>query len=338
MLACAGAQATTCCLLPPGVDEGVLALFRRHFDGPGVRVLVEQRHRERRRRADRRWPCQEREPRRERRWVNNPSGRRVADRRAGMKPVPVPILPTVFGPVSARVRFAERLPAEPNAVQDVEAARLVIRYQTGEREPAFAALYELYAPRIQRFAYTALRDEHEAEDLCQQVFMRVGRALAKFRLGEAPFRAWLFKIARNCVLDASRSTGRIQLLEPAALAKLADIGGTGAGDKAVDWISRPDIRALVDRLPRSQREVLALRYVLDCDHAEVAQLLGRTIGSVRQSHHLALRMLEKNLRAGDEPATGARCEPRRRFAQPMTVVAMPYRFAAAGFSLLRRAA
>src|SRR4051812_22006501 len=95
---------------------------------------------------------------------------------------------------------------EPDSDALVDAAR------AGDAS-AFRALYEHFAPQIYRFALFRLRRAADAEDLTQRVFVKVIEALPRYEHRGLPFRAWLFRIARNAVIDVQRVTRPAEPME-----------------------------------------------------------------------------------------------------------------------------
>ncbi len=73
-----------------------------------------------------------------------------------------------------------------------------------ERRELFGELYDRYMPRVYRYLVTRTASPEEAADLTQAVFMKALDALPKYRTGQAPFAAWIFRIARNAATDAHR--------------------------------------------------------------------------------------------------------------------------------------
>lgn len=191
----------------------------------------------------------------------------------------------------------ERGAADTSAlrVEDTDTARLVGRFQAGERE-VFSELYLRYFDRVYAYLRTVLGAPEDSEEVTQTVFVKVLDALPRYQARRQPFRAWLFTIARNAALDHLRRQRRDELTEPAAIDVHREAGGYRAEDlSALDWITDADLLVLIDRLPLAQRQVLVLRYMLDLKVSEVAEVLGRTRTDVSTLQYRALEFLHERL-------------------------------------------
>ena len=251
--------------------------------------------------------------------IGTQAGRRMGQRRAQLVEVDAPELPRRFQRHAASLAFVERLAPSTLDAEDAETARLVTRIQAGEGD-LFAELYQRYFTRVYGYIRVALNDAHEAEDVTQQVFMQVFEALPKFRLGTQPVRAWLFTITRNVTVSQLRRSGRSEATDPDKLDRRRERDAENGDDvlplSALEWITDRDLVMLVERLPGPQRQVLALRYLLDLRVSEVAEVLGRTPNDVSQLQHRALKFLQARLRAlGRLPLGGTPIRIRRRIHQ-----------------------
>lgn len=101
--------------------------------------------------------------------------------------------------------------------EDAETARLVGRIQRGE-ERLLAELNRRYFDRAFAYLQVTVRGRHEVEDLIRDVFIRVFEALPNYEDRGVPFRAWLFRIVRNCALDRIRQRQRLRVESPDSLA------------------------------------------------------------------------------------------------------------------------
>jgi RNA polymerase sigma-70 factor (ECF subfamily) len=155
---------------------------------------------------------------------------------------------------------------------------------------AFQALYDRHRRPVFSFLLRSLTDRRAAEDLLQETFLRVFAHREEYR-PTAAFKAWLFTIARNLLIDHLRRRSGSRDLEGAeSLEAVADPGATP--------LQRAEARELgerlqeaVLRLPPSQRDVLLLSRFAGLSHAEIAQVTGSSPEAVRVTLHRALDRL-----------------------------------------------
>lgn len=163
---------------------------------------------------------------------------------------------------------------------------------------ALAGLYDAYVQRIYRYAALWLRDASEAEDLTEQVFMRMLESIASFQLGRAPFSAWLFRIAHNLIVDyqrKQRSRARYVRMEGPLLRS------DDPSELAIIEVQMAAVREAVKELPASQQQVIALRFGGQQSIAEVAQVMSRSEAAVKSLQYKAIQTLRAMLggRGGD---------------------------------------
>jgi RNA polymerase sigma-70 factor (ECF subfamily) len=128
---------------------------------------------------------------------------------------------------------------------------------------------DLYHPPLMRFCFRYLGSQDEAEDVVQEVFLRV---LKNDALPEN-FRAWVYKIARNRCLDVIRVRERRPDDQALPTASRLDADLTGCLTRLVRREQRAHLQRTLAELPESQREVLHLRYAEDLSRAEIAEVL-----------------------------------------------------------------
>jgi RNA polymerase sigma-70 factor (ECF subfamily) len=165
-------------------------------------------------------------------------------------------------------------------------------------ERAWEQLYELLARPLR--AYVAMRGANDPDDLVGETFVQVARNLARFDGGEAEFRSWVFMVAHNRVIDERRRTGR----RPSTLVAEHDESTIAGGDvegEALDALGLERVRSMLERLTPEQRAVLLLRFVGDLTLDEIAVVVGRPLGAVKQLQRRALRSLKRSLVAADVP-------------------------------------
>jgi RNA polymerase sigma-70 factor (ECF subfamily) len=314
------------CVVPRDLARKLHDPLRRHFrDDAGVEVVVERRGRERRSPAQRRAP-EGGTTAQERRRIHNAGGRRVGERRLPVVPVNAPALPRRVRTFADQLVFVERMAPSAEQAEDLDTARLVTRIQGGDRE-GYAELYLRYFDRVYGYLRVVIRDQHEAEDLAQQVFVKALEGMPRYeRRGTIPFRVWLFTIVRRTAFDALNVRQRTEVTSPAQLSKALDSRAGETDLHALSWVTDRELVMLMERLPLAQRQVLMLRFMLDLTHGEIAEVLHRTPADVRILTHRGLRFLEKRLRAlGRAPIVGRR--ERARSCQKQAWVLRHRRFA-----------
>ncbi len=175
-------------------------------------------------------------------------------------------------------------------------ADLVSRAQRGDR----AALGDLIAQtqdRVYNLAYRILGNPQEAEDLTQEVYVRVWRALPRFR-GESKFTTWLHTVATNACLNRKRALRRRLDAQLDAEGALDDIATPEEGP-AQETMHRDEharLWELVERLPDKYRLVLTLFYQQQLSYQEIAQVLALPLGTVKAHLNRARNALAASLK------------------------------------------
>ena len=281
------------CVIPPELAAELHDVLRERFRGDqSVSVVVDLRRTSRRAR-DRRRAAAPRPVADERRRIRGPDGRRIGDRRAATDTVAAPALPARAEPYADRLVFVERIEPSDQESLDMETKRLVTRFQSGE-ELVFEEIYLRHYGSVYGYAHAAVRNGHDAEDVAQQVFIRALQALPEYEVREASFRAWLLRIARNLVLDSLRRNRRLVLEDPAELGSRQEALGIEQRVD-LDWLSEREVIHQMELLPRPQREVIVLRYLLDLPYSEIARLTDGTPQAARHLHTRAIRLLQGRL-------------------------------------------
>lgn len=166
---------------------------------------------------------------------------------------------------------------------DAEVCRLLA---AGERERAFERLLAVYRGRVYRLALSFVRTPADAEDLAQEAFVRLWRALPLYD-GRASFSTWLYVIARNACLSELRRRGArpTSSLEDDA----ADPAAPGGAGAAMD--RRIECETLLERLDEPQRRIVRLFYLEERSYEQVAEMLDMPINTVRSHLHRARKRL-----------------------------------------------
>jgi RNA polymerase sigma-70 factor (ECF subfamily) len=169
---------------------------------------------------------------------------------------------------------------------DVEAAQ--------RDRAAFDVLYRRYLDRVYGYAFYQLRDHHDAEDATERTFLAALHALPEFRHEGATFRAWLFRIAHNTIINARRSRFRRRTEPlPVGLERIAP-NADPAGLVLEADEARRVLRAVAE-LQDDRRQVVLLRFVDGLSSREIGQVMDRSEGAARVLLHRALRDLAAHL-------------------------------------------
>jgi len=183
-------------------------------------------------------------------------------------------------------------PVPPSAAPSLDAAEweLLAGLRRGE-EPAFEGLYREHRGRLYGLAYRLSGRQAEAEEITQDVFLKVWEHRAGF---ESPdhLRRWLRRVAVNLWINRVRRHRPAELDSEAALASLP-AAGSPQGDAAA---ARLDVERALAALPARQRAVVVLFDIYGLRHEEIAESLGMTGGASKVTLHHARRRLKEILR------------------------------------------
>lgn len=205
----------------------------------------------------------------------------------------------------------EREIDRPTEESDVS-VRLVRRARGGERA-AFEQLYRSHTGRVYALALRMAGEPRRAEELTQDVWVRVWERLESFR-GESAFSTWLHRVATNVILQEFRGEKRRR-----SRVKLAGAPGQGAGGgsdgrrneaprrrwrpsadpsaTAEDRISGIDLERALAELPERARTVFVLHDVEGYRHAEIAELMDTAVGTSKSQLFRARKLLRERLEA-----------------------------------------
>jgi RNA polymerase sigma-70 factor (ECF subfamily) len=159
-------------------------------------------------------------------------------------------------------------------------------------EAALESLYRTYQPKIYSYAFLQLGDVRAAEDLASDVMLKMIESIHRYRYKGLPFSAWLFRIARNRLIDLHRRRkrrGEVDLSEtlsstlanPHVLAERA--------------LERGQLQLALRHLTDEQRQVILLKFIQGFDNRSAARVLGRSEGAIKSLQHRALAALRRVL-------------------------------------------
>ena len=177
------------------------------------------------------------------------------------------------------------------------------------RGDKFLRLHDEFRPKILRYL-ARLVGEDEAEDLTQEVFLKVSRSLEEFE-GRSSASTWIYRIATNAAIDRMRVVASGRDVRSEAFAEAEDAAGgcaAWADEEALSIEERVMLqemfdcyREFVDRLPTAYRTVVVLSDLEDFAAADIAEILGLTLETVKMRLHRGRAMLYEELRAHCRP-------------------------------------
>lgn len=205
---------------------------------------------------------------------------------------------------STKHRMTEEPPSPPDSPDD-QAARdveLMLRVKQGDME-AFQALVEVHQHRVVGTIAKMLGDEAEAEDVSQQVFVRVWRSAARYE-PTAKFTTWLFTILRNLVFNEVRRRKRHPAISLDAPREADDERPHDPADLRVktpeaellDGEMMQAIQRAIDELPETQRLAVIMRRYDETPYEEIAEVLDLTVPAVKSLLFRARTELREKLK------------------------------------------
>jgi RNA polymerase sigma-70 factor (ECF subfamily) len=176
-------------------------------------------------------------------------------------------------------------------LDDAALERLVERARSGDAD-AFGQIFDHYHEPVYRYIASRVRRPADAEDLTQTVFVKALEALPRYESRGVPFGGWLFRLARNTVIDHVRTRREH--------ADLETVGEQLGGDAGPDEIAatRQDIDAVataLEGLTAEQRDAIALRFFAGLSAREAAVAMGRQEGTIRGLQFRAIAALRRQL-------------------------------------------
>lgn len=163
----------------------------------------------------------------------------------------------------------------------------------------YAAIYDAHATAVFRTAHAMLRDEHLAEDVTHDVFLRLWRRPQAYDPSRGAIGPYLRVMARSQALDAWRRTAATSRIRDRVEAELpaAPVAAEDASQAAVRGDTATVMRSAVRRLPEAQREVVALAYWGGLTATEIADGSGVPLGTIKSRMRLALIRLRDDAHA-----------------------------------------
>jgi RNA polymerase sigma-70 factor (ECF subfamily) len=193
----------------------------------------------------------------------------------------------------------------PTPLNAAAESELLRRAQAGD-EAAFGTIMRTHYERIFRLVYAMVRNEHDARDICQEVWLTVWKQLPGFR-GEAKFTTWLHPVATRRALDHLRKRRRwfdrflpISSHDSAMESAPDPVAPDDTREQSDAADRSAQLKTAMDTLPPKLRAVLALREIEGLSYEEIAQATDIPTGTVMSRLYHARRLLTQQLK-GEPP-------------------------------------
>lgn len=215
----------------------------------------------------------------------------------------------------------------------IEIERDAVQRAARGDQQAVGQLYDAYVEPLFRFCVARVGNETDAEDLTEEIFLKVMRAIDGFEwrplsrpesgpeagdpgevVEQNPFRAWLFRIARNHVISHYRREGPRR--SDGEVPEWLPDTSAGPAELAERALTVAEVFAAVEALPAAQREVIQLRFGAGLSIAETAAALDKQQTNVKVLQHKGIKRLKELLEAADASTEEKRSDEGRRYRRP----------------------
>jgi RNA polymerase sigma-70 factor (ECF subfamily) len=190
-------------------------------------------------------------------------------------------------------------------LQSISDAELIERAQDQSVDmavsaPAIGELYDRYHEDVFRYIWARVSNQQLAEDLTGEVFIRMVTHLPKYRSSGTPFAAWLYRIARNLVVDHYRKVSNRYEMLPIDEIETLPGEEQSVANQVENQLFVEQVHGAIKQLKPDRQDIIILRFIIGLPSQTVADILGKTLGSIKVKQHRAIKELRRIL----EPPSG----------------------------------
>lgn len=167
---------------------------------------------------------------------------------------------------------------------------LVAQAQKGNTE-AFGLIYDELVKPVYRYIYYRV-EPSIAEDLTEETFLKAWQNIKKYKKGETPFSAWVFKIAHNLVCDHYRKNQTVSEIDENTPDLNDNLNPKHTLSVKINQIS---LRKAINKLPEAFQQVIVLKYINELENDDIAKTTGKSEGAIRTIQFRALKQLRSML-------------------------------------------
>lgn len=174
--------------------------------------------------------------------------------------------------------------AEPGLLLEQEAITAVLNGQTLQ----FEVLYDLYAEKIYRYLFYRIHHKELAEDLTSQTFLQAFQRLHQYNKDKGVFAAWLYRIARNLMIDEARRKKPTDTID-----NYFDLTDNSNVEEQTDQVLLSKaVKEFLQTLPQDARELITMRLWDELSYAEIAEITGKTEGALKMQFSRLIKQLQ----------------------------------------------
>ena len=162
--------------------------------------------------------------------------------------------------------------------------------QAGDLD-ALASIYDSHINQVYRYTLARLGNVHDAEDVAEEIFLKMLSGLASYEWRKVPFAAWLMRIAHNEVVNFARKNGR-RAHDTELPEELVDRQNDDPAETTARQLALEDLRSAVALLPEAQRDVIILRFASGLSVADTAKALHKRENNVKVLQHKGMLRLQ----------------------------------------------
>lgn len=168
--------------------------------------------------------------------------------------------------------------------------------KAGQGNPeAFGKIYAKFLDKIYRFVFFRTGKKEDAEDLTEQIFIKIWEGLRKYKQNQVPFEAWIFRIARNHIIDYYRKNKNHTSLDSAKDLKDGAVGPERIVERKM---MHEEVLEKMKLLPGSYQEIIILKFIEEKENTEISAILRKPKEHVRVLQSRALKALRKVMENG----------------------------------------
>lgn len=158
-------------------------------------------------------------------------------------------------------------------------------------QAAFNAIVDAYAERIYRHILRMVRRPEDADDLTQETFIKIWKALPNFR-SESALYTWIYRIATNVSLSHLERAKRLKSISFDEVEHRVNAHAVHHASVDTDQVLRI-LNDAIEALPDKQRSVFVMRYYDELSYDDISEITGTSVGALKASYHHAVKKVEQ---------------------------------------------